>query len=148
MFPQMKRNSDAEVKEGKKAKVETFLTRLENQEMLSSSSFKMVSWNVAGINASLKKGFLSYVEWESADILFIQETKLNADGNYMPKALYPFQYRIYDDARYQSNCTVKKGYSGTALFSKIKPISVKYEVGDPQLDNEGRYIIAEYEGFY
>jgi exodeoxyribonuclease III len=98
----------------------------------------IASWNVGGLNACLKKGFQDYVDAEQADILLFQECKLNQDLSYLGKDLYPFQY--------QSHCKVKKGYSGVAMHSKIKPISVRYEIGDKEMDKEGRYIILEFDG--
>lgn len=98
---------------------------------------KMMSWNVGGLNACLKKGFLKVIEKENSDIFCLQETKLNGPMEYVPKRLYPYQY--------QSHCTAKKGYSGTAIFSKIKPLNVTYSVAKDEFDTEGRYIIAEFE---
>lgn len=99
---------------------------------------KLVSWNVNGIRACVKKGFLDYFHEVNADIFCLQETKcqegqieLNLDGYY--------QYW---------NSAVKKGYSGTAVFTKKKPLSVKYGVGLAEEEIEGRIITLEYEGFY
>ena len=108
-------------------------------------SVKIASYNVAGLGAALKRGLSRYIQAENADIVCLQEIKLNdariftkADG--LSKDFYPYQY--------QSLCTVKKGYSGTAVFSKIKPLNVIYKVGDPNCDKEGRFIILEFEKVY
>ena len=96
---------------------------------------KLISWNVNGIRAAVNKGFYDFFEKVNADIFCIQETKLQeeqVDENM--KKLREFNYW---------NSAEKKGYSGTAVFSKIKPISVTY--GD---DNEGRIITCEYDNFY
>ena len=114
--------------------------KIKVNDQSSSSSVKLVSWNVGGINACLKKGFLEKVKSLAADILIIQETKLQQAQEFMPKSIYPFQY--------QSVCTVKKGYSGTALFSKIKPIKVDYVLGEDEFKSEGRYIVAEFEEYF
>jgi AP endonuclease-1 len=104
------------------------------------NSLKLVSWNVAGIKACLKKGFHKYLSAENPDILCLQETKLQKDDQYINFKDYPYQY--------QSHSTFKKGYSGTAIFSKIKPIGKAiYKIGDDELDNEGRFVILEFETF-
>jgi exodeoxyribonuclease III len=103
-----------------------------------ADSLKIVSWNVAGINACLKKGFHKYITAEKPDILCLQETKLQKNDQYMSYTEYPHQY--------QSHSKVKKGYSGTAIFSKIKPIKVEYGIGD-DLDEEGRYITIEFNDY-
>ncbi|KAJ3320020.1 hypothetical protein HDV06_005754 [Boothiomyces sp. JEL0866] len=99
-------------------------------------NLKLVSWNVAGLNSSIKKGFYSYVNAESPDILCIQETKTNSDFKYdLP------QYKIY-----QTHSTAKKGYSGVCMMTKIDPVSVKYGIGD--MDDEGRYVTLEFEKYF
>lgn len=132
--PQIKRllEEGSEVDNSKKIKSESGGAQKENQKML-----KLMSWNVGGLNACLKKGFSKIIENENCDIFCLQETKLNGPMEYVSKALYPYQY--------QSHSTSKKGYSGTALFSKIKPLNVSYSVAEDEFNKEGRYIIAEYE---
>jgi exodeoxyribonuclease III len=98
-------------------------------------SIRISSWNVAGLNACLKKGFADYVATEAADILMIQETKLSSDIN------IPINYKF----KYYNHCTSKKGYSGVAVFSNLEPINVSYSIG--HLDKEGRYIILEFQSF-
>ena len=99
---------------------------------------KLVSWNVNGIRACVKKGFLDYFNEVNADIFCLQETKLQ-EG----------QIDLQLDGYNQYwNYAVKKGYSGTAIFTKEKPISVKYGVGDVDTEEEGRIITLEFEHFY
>ncbi|PZX04506.1 exodeoxyribonuclease-3 [Psychrobacillus insolitus] len=99
---------------------------------------KLVSWNVNGIRACVKKGFLDYFHEVNADIFCLQETKLQ-EG----------QIDLQLDGYNQYwNYAVKKGYSGTAIFTKEKPISVKYGVGDLDNEEEGRIITLEFERFY
>ncbi len=96
---------------------------------------KIISWNVNGLRAAANKGFYDFFKEIDADIFCIQETKMQEDQiDEIMKNISENQYW---------NSAEKKGYSGTATFSKIKPISVKY--GD---DNEGRVIIAEYDKFF
>ena len=96
---------------------------------------KLISWNVNGIRAVATKGFYDFFEKIDADIFCIQETKLQEDQiDENMKKLREFNYW---------NSAEKKGYSGTAVFSKIKPINITY--GD---DNEGRLITCEYDNFF
>lgn len=99
---------------------------------------KFVSWNVNGIRACLKKGFLDYFYRQNADFFCIQETKCQEGQVELPLDGY-FQYWNYAE---------KKGYSGTAIFTKYEPLSVKYGVGDHDTEVEGRIITLEYEKFY
>lgn len=99
---------------------------------------KFVSWNVNGIRACVKKGFVEYFEEMDADIFCLQETKLQA-GQIDLKLEGYHQYWNY---------ALKKGYSGTAVFTKEKPLSVKYGVGDSETEAEGRIITLEFEQFY
>lgn len=99
---------------------------------------KFVSWNVNGLRACVTKGFLEYFKEVDADIFAIQESKLQ-EGQIELNLEGYHQYWNYAQ---------KKGYSGTAIFSKIKPITVTYGIGKEEHDNEGRVITAEYEDFY
>lgn len=99
---------------------------------------KLVSWNVNGIRACVKKGFLEYFKEVDADIFCLQETKLQ-EGQITLELEGYHQYWNY---------ALKKGYSGTAIFTKEKPISVKYGVGDRNEEPEGRIITLEFEKFY
>lgn len=101
---------------------------------------KLISWNVNGLRAVLKKNFLSFMEAEQPDVLCLQETKISSDlvdGFHFDG--YPFVYW---------NCAEKKGYSGTAILSKTEPLSVSYGLGIEKHDKEGRVITAEYEDYY
>ncbi len=99
---------------------------------------KLVSWNVNGLRACVKKGFLDYFKEVDADIFCIQESKLQEGQIDLDLEGYE-QYWNY---------AVKKGYSGTAVFTKKKPLSVKYGVGIEEHDQEGRVITLEFEEFY
>lgn len=99
---------------------------------------KLVSWNVNGLRACVRKGFLDYFETVDADIFCVQETKLQ-EGQ--------IDLQLEGYAQYW-NYAVKKGYSGTAVFTKEKPLSVKYGVGDSEHEDEGRILTLEFEQFY
>lgn len=99
---------------------------------------KVVSWNVNGIRACVKKGFLDYFNEVNADIFCIQETKCQEDQIELD---LPGYYQYWNSA-------IKKGYSGTAIFTKNKPLTVSYGVGDNESEDEGRIITLEYEQFY
>ena len=99
---------------------------------------KLISWNVNGLRACVKKGFLDYFNEVHADIFCIQESKLQEGQIDLDLPGY-YQYWNY---------AVKKGYSGTAVFTKKKPLSVTYGMGIEEHDQEGRIITAEYEEFY
>ena len=91
---------------------------------------KIVSWNVAGFRAVLNKGFDEFFKSENADVYCLQESKVLKDQfDYSPKG-----YEMY------LNPAEKKGYAGTLVFSKVKPINVTYGMGIPEHDNEGRII--------
>jgi exodeoxyribonuclease-3 len=99
---------------------------------------KLISWNVNGIRACVQKGFLDFFKEVDADMFCIQESKvqegqidLDLDGYH--------QYWNYAE---------KKGYSGTAIFTKVEPINVSYGIGIEEHDNEGRVITLEFENFY
>ncbi len=99
---------------------------------------KLVSWNVNGLRACVRKGFLDYFAEVDADIFCIQETKLQ-EGQIQLELNGYEQYWNYAE---------KKGYSGTAIFTKRKPISVKYGVGNEEHQTEGRIITLEFDDFY
>jgi exodeoxyribonuclease III len=103
------------------------------------ASLLIGSWNLAGYNAALKKGFNYYLHQEKLDILLLQETKLSLPLK--PSQEFPFAYT--------SVSTRKKGYSGVSILSKIEPIAVEVpKLGHQDLDNEGRYICAEFDNFF
>lgn len=99
---------------------------------------KLISWNVNGLRACVKKGFLDFFNQVDADFFCIQESKLQEGQIELPLDGY-VQYWNY---------ALKKGYSGTAIFTKKKPLSVSYGVGDRETEEEGRIITLEYEDFY
>ena len=99
---------------------------------------KFISWNVNGLRACLGKGWQDFFDSAGADFFCLQETKLS-EGQL---SLDLPGYRQY------WNYAEKKGYSGTAIFAKQEPISVRYGVGVPELDTEGRLITLEYETFF
>ncbi|VEI05727.1 exodeoxyribonuclease III [Kurthia zopfii] len=99
---------------------------------------KFVSWNVNGIRAAVKKGFMDYFNEVDADFFCIQESKCQAGQIELDLPGYE-QYWNYAE---------RKGYSGTAIFTKHTPLSVKYGVGENDSEEEGRIITLEYEKFY
>lgn len=103
---------------------------------------KLISWNVNGIRAVHKKGlFLPFVKKTEPDILCAQETK--AEETQLPEELV----KIPGYFSYFTHSKTKKGYSGVALYTKIEPKEVKFEMGVPHLDTEGRFIEAHFEDF-
>ena len=99
---------------------------------------KIISWNVAGFRAVLKKGFEKFFHRIDADIFCINESKVNLDQfDFSPKG-----YKMY------LNPAKKKGYSGILVYSKIEPLNVTYGMGIEEHDEEGRMITLEYEEFY
>lgn len=99
---------------------------------------KLVSWNVAGFRACLNKGFDDFFKKVNADVFAIQESKVLPDQfSYLPEG-----YDMY------LNPAEKKGYSGTLIYSKIKPLSVKYGLGIEEHDHEGRVITLEFKDFF
>ncbi len=99
---------------------------------------KMISWNVNGIRAVLKKNFLEYFNEIDADVFCIQETKCQVGQ---------VDIELEGYSQYW-NQAVKKGYSGTAVFSKVKPLNVTYDIGIEEHDKEGRVICLEFEKFF
>ena len=99
---------------------------------------KLISWNVNGIRACMDKGFMDFFKEADADIFCLQETKLQAGQIELELPGY-YQYWNYAD---------KKGYSGTALFTKKEPLQVTYGIGVEEHDHEGRVITAEFADYY
>ncbi len=99
---------------------------------------KYISWNVNGLRAVIKKGFLEYIEEEKPDIIGLQEIKLSEGQLDLEIPGYNMYY----------NYAERKGYSGTAIFTKEKPINVTYGIGIEEHDNEGRVITAEFSEYY
>ncbi|MCM1038586.1 MAG: exodeoxyribonuclease III [Roseburia sp.] len=99
---------------------------------------KLISWNVNGLRACMGKGFLDFFKQEDADIFCLQETKLQEGQIQLDLPGY-HQYWNYAE---------KKGYSGTAIFTKEEPLSVFYGIGIEEHDHEGRVITLEFPSFY
>ena len=99
---------------------------------------KLISWNVNGIRACINKGFKDFFNEIDSDIFCIQETKCQKDQIDLEFEGYTSYW----------NSAEKKGYSGTAIFTKQKPISVTYGIGIEEHDKEGRVITLEFEKFY
>lgn len=99
---------------------------------------KLISWNVNGLRACVQKGFLEYFKEADADIFCLQETKMQ-----------PGQLELELPGYHQYwNSAEKKGYSGTAVFTRKEPLQVTYGIGVEEHDHEGRVITAEYEEFF
>lgn len=99
---------------------------------------KLVSWNVNGLRACMGKGFAEYFAETDADVLCLQETKLQAGQiDFAPEGYHAYW-----------NYAEKKGYSGTAVFTKQEPLGVTYGIGIDEHDHEGRVITLEFEDFY
>jgi exodeoxyribonuclease-3 len=99
---------------------------------------RLITWNVNGLRAALKKGFLDFCAAEGADVYCVQETKMQ-----------PGQAEVDLPAYHQYwNSAERKGYSGTAVFTKPAPLSVTYDIDAEGHDTEGRSITLEYENFY
>mgnify|MGYP000389944417 FL=1 len=103
---------------------------------------KLISWNVNGLRAVINKGFKEFFKEIDADIFCIQETKMQEaqlDENIL---------EIFEGYNAYWNSAEKKGYSGTAIFTKQKPLNVTYGIGKEEHDKEGRVITLEFEKFY
>ena len=99
---------------------------------------KLISWNVIGLRACLGKGFMDYFAQQEADFFCLQETKMQPGQAEIPA---PGYHEYWNSAE-------KKGYSGTAILARQKPLSVAFGMGSELHDHEGRLITLEYEGFY
>ena len=99
---------------------------------------KLISWNVNGLRACMNKGFEDFLRTSEADAFCLQETKMQRE-----QADF-----VFDGYEEYWNSAEKKGYSGTAIFSKNAPLNVTYGIGIEEHDKEGRVITAEYENFY
>ena len=100
---------------------------------------KLISWNVNGLRAVLKKNFLDYLDAGKPDVLCLQETKCSPND---VEQLWPATYATY------WNTAQKKGYSGTAIFTKTRPLNVTPHIGIAEHDSEGRVLAAEFEDFF
>ena len=99
---------------------------------------KLISWNVNGLRACMTKGFNDFLAAEDPDVICLQETK-------MQREQADFDFAGYTEFW---NSAEKKGYAGTAIFTKTEPLNVTYGIGDEQFDCEGRVICAEFPEFY
>ena len=99
---------------------------------------RFITWNVNGLRACLGKGFLDFFHSADADVFCLQETKLQPHQIELELPGYEIYW----------NSAEKKGYSGTAVFTRIKPLNVTYGIGIPEHDTEGRVITVEYEDFF
>lgn len=99
---------------------------------------KLVTWNVNGFRAIIKKGFEEFISQANPDIICLQETKIQNDQ----------VETSFDGYLSYFHCADKKGYAGTAVFTKIQPLDVTYGIGDDLHDSEGRVITLEFDGFY
>ena len=102
---------------------------------------RLLSWNVNGIRAAQKKGFIDWIVTENPDIICLQETKAH------PEQLSEELLNINGYKSYFSSSKVKKGYSGVAIYTKQEPVKVEHGFGISKFDDEGRIIIAEYKNF-
>lgn len=100
---------------------------------------KLISWNVNGLRAVLRKNFLAFLEAEAPDVLCLQETRCGPDE---VESLWPATYTTY------WNCAEKKGYAGTALFTRVRPREVTRGLGKAVHDREGRVLTAEFADFF
>ncbi|KAI9496507.1 Endonuclease/exonuclease/phosphatase [Zychaea mexicana] len=148
-MPPKRKNSNAPVKPAKKKKTwEPFDPTLPRNVTLPEDmtfpkapegSIKLASFNVGGLNSSIKKGFKNYVAAENADIIFLQETKVNQPvSTAVDDKVYKYRYWAFDD---------KKGYSGVAVFSKYKPEKVERGLPDYDEGSRGRVITLYFPAF-
>jgi exodeoxyribonuclease-3 len=100
---------------------------------------KLISWNVNGLRAILRKGFLDYLEQENPDVLCLQETRAAPQD---VDQLWPAGYTTY------WNPAQKPGYSGTAIFTRQRPLAIAQGIGRPKHDREGRVLTAEFPSFF
>ena len=101
----------------------------------------LYSWNVNGIRAAEKKGFFDWLHARKADVVCIQETKAHTD-QLTPAVLHPDGYESYWSSG------VRRGYSGTAIYTRISPVLAMTDFGNAALDGEGRIVMTEFDGFY
>ncbi|MCB0037349.1 MAG: exodeoxyribonuclease III [Anaerolineales bacterium] len=101
----------------------------------------LYSWNVNGLRATYRKGFLDWLHQTQPDVLALQETKCHPE-QLTDELRHPAGYHTYWAS------AVKKGYSGVAIYSREEPLNVHVGIGNPKFDDEGRTLTAEYESFY
>jgi len=118
----------------------------ESSKQIPTGALRIYTWNINGIRAVTgKKELQNFISKENPDILCLNEIKIDKDKLESEgiQKIFPTTYNYYWNC-----CKVKSGYAGTAIFSKIKPINVTYDIGIPKHDGEGRTITAEYEKFF
>lgn len=108
---------------------------------MAAKKLRLLSWNVNGIRAAYKKGFVDWFIKEGPDVLCLQETKAR------PEQLTDDLLNVIGYKSYFSSSIVKKGYSGVAIYTKLEPVKVEHGFGIPKFDDEGRIIIADYKSF-
>lgn len=108
---------------------------------MPQKQIKLVSWNVNGMNSAMGKGFPDVLRQMDADIFAVQETKLQ------PEKLTKKMADMEGYESYWSHCTLKKGYSGVCVYSRLSPKNVKYGIGISEYDDEGRILELEFEDF-
>ncbi len=107
-----------------------------------ASQMRLISWNVNGIRATMKKGFEDTLKTMAPDVLCLQETKASVDQTM--EALAPIQdYKIF-----ANDSKARKGYSGTAILSREEPVNVTFDIGIEEHDQEGRVTTAEYKDYF
>ena len=128
--------------ECKRVDVKTKFERTHYDDQKMENTMKIISWNINGLRAIIKKNFFDFIEDFNPDVLGIQETKLQEEQ--IPKEVSALgsDYHIYYDF------AERKGYSGTALFTKQKPISFSNSIDNEYFENEGRINCVEYDKFY
>jgi exodeoxyribonuclease-3 len=115
--------------------------RLPGVKMEKNSALKFVSWNVNGIRAVEKKGFINMLPDFDADIIALQETKAQPDQ-------LSEELKNIDGYKSYWHSAERKGYSGVAFYSRLEPIAVHYGLGDPEFDCEGRVLTLEFDSYY
>jgi exodeoxyribonuclease III len=108
---------------------------------MTDKKIRLLSWNVNGIRAAYKKGFVNWFIKEKPDILCLQETKAH------PEQLTDDLINVNGYKSFFSSSIVKKGYSGVAIYTKQEPVKVEHGFGIPKFDDEGRIIVADYKDF-
>lgn len=102
---------------------------------------KIISWNVAGINACVKKGLIEFMKKENAEVYCFQEVKAHKEN-------FPRELEVLPEHQSFHAHANKKGYSGVSIFTKIKPINIIHGIGSKKFDDEGRVLTLEFDKFY
>uniref|UniRef100_A0AC35FYG7 DNA-(apurinic or apyrimidinic site) endonuclease n=1 Tax=Panagrolaimus sp. PS1159 TaxID=55785 RepID=A0AC35FYG7_9BILA len=115
-------------------------SKVEAKKRKTNEPLKILSWNVAGLRACIKKKCVENLQKCDADIIFLQETKCEAFPDEVAALPYPFKYLVPSK--------VKKGHAGVAMLAREKPLKITYGFGEQKFDDQGRWIHAEYENFH